>query len=365
MGFWHTGYIEHHEESGLGDSWKPGPTIYRCIHCPLQFGLEDELRKHRFETHPYTRPFMFLRGLELGASRVNVTRRITPTEIQLEACSSARMNGALISIDELPNQLSRIKNDRVEIDLYSAGVSASFDINFQIANAADLDAIDISFQRLAKRRTLSIVSLNDFITECGHLSSAGIYLDGIANYLYGVLAKERASDSSLTFNKYPERFNAAASALMDFERPLAKLIRGLVALNFNHFKDAATTAPSGLLRAVAQNFSDSIQGCGWILLTEGRPDRNAPEHLLTDSETHQILEWAVAPPLELVREICKIESLLRGEASSYSKLKLRILLVAAYELAHDFGSAVRTARELLNSPETEIMAERIVHRLTA
>ena len=365
MGFWHTGYIEHHEESGLGDNWKPAPTVYRCMHCSLQFGIEDELRKHRFESHPYTRPTMFLRGVELGASRVNVTRKIEPSEIHLGACLSARLNGAPVPIVELSRRLSLVRSDRIAVDLVNAGASASYDIHFQIADAVDLDAIDASFQRFAKRRTLSIVSLDDFITECRLFSSASLYLDGIAQYLYGVLAKERASDSSLPYDKYPERFNAAARALMDFERPLAKLIRGLVALNFNQFIDAATVAPAGRLRSVAQRFVDSVNGSGWKVLAAGTPSANVPEELLTDSETHQILEWATVPSKVLEREMPKIESLVRGDASSYSKLKLKILLVAAYELTNDVGHAIKAARDLLNNPETEVMAERIVHRLTA
>jgi hypothetical protein len=38
MGFWHTGYAEFHEPTGLGTSWStcytpPPPVRYACEHC--------------------------------------------------------------------------------------------------------------------------------------------------------------------------------------------------------------------------------------------------------------------------------------------------------------------------------------------
>ena len=365
MGFWHTGYIEHHEDAGLGDNWQPAPTVYRCVHCSLQFEMEDELRKHRFETHPYTQPSLFFRGIELGASPVYVRRKIKPSEIFLATCNRAYLNGEAISVGDLPTRLSHIRSDRVTIELSNAGASASYDIHFQIADARDLERVDEAFQRLAKCGVLSISSLDDFIIQCRPFATAAPYLDGIAHYLYGVLAKERAPDSTVPHDKYPDRFNAAAAALADYERPLANLIRALVAFNFNHFQEAATLAPAGRLKTAALGFSDSVGGAGWSPVAARTIKANCPEDLLTDSETHQILAWTEAPAKTLVRETERIELLANGEASSFSKIKLKILLIAALEAGGESTRARKTARELLIYQATAPMAERIIDRTTA
>ena len=339
--------------------------VYRCLHCPLQFNKEDELRKHRFETHPYTRPSLFLRGIELGASPVYVTREIKPGEIFLAACDRAQLNNEDISVGDLPTRLSRIRSDRVRIDLSNAGASAIYDIHFQISDVRDLDRVDESFQRLATRGVLSISSLDDFIAQCRPFATAAPYLDGIAHYLYGVLAKERAPDSTVPYDKYPDRFNAAAAALADYERPLAKLIQALVAFNFNHFQEAATLAPAGRLKTAALGFADSVEGTGWKFVAARAIEESRPEDLLSDSETHQVLTWTEALAKTLVREIERIEFLAKGEASSLSKIKLKILLIAAYEADGESTWARKTAHELLNYPATAPMAGRIIDRMTA
>ena len=62
---------------------------------------------------------------------------------------------------------------------------------------------------------------------------------GICDYLYGVLAKERSHDASLSHEKYANKFNEAVEQLAAYDRPLARIIRSLVEFHFNHFEEAA------------------------------------------------------------------------------------------------------------------------------
>ena len=53
MGFWHTGYAEFHEPSGLeGYIYSPPPPVrYVCEHCTASFAELEELRRHAGRYH--------------------------------------------------------------------------------------------------------------------------------------------------------------------------------------------------------------------------------------------------------------------------------------------------------------------------
>src|SRR5215213_11456233 len=93
VGFWHTGYIEFHEPSGLDRAFMPGPTLYPCRHCEKAFGTPEELRVHRFEAHAYKRPLLFIRELEVGTTPLRITRALRPAEVSASCYDSARING--------------------------------------------------------------------------------------------------------------------------------------------------------------------------------------------------------------------------------------------------------------------------------
>ncbi len=63
MGFWHTGYMDFHEPTGL-DGWvfDPKPPTFPCKHCGAIWNSLDDLRKHRFEKHSLIRPILFIDG---------------------------------------------------------------------------------------------------------------------------------------------------------------------------------------------------------------------------------------------------------------------------------------------------------------
>ena len=68
MGFWHTGYAEFHEPTGLdGFAYQAPPSVrYVCEHCEQYYFELDDLRRHRFEQHPLRQPALLLRGRAVG-----------------------------------------------------------------------------------------------------------------------------------------------------------------------------------------------------------------------------------------------------------------------------------------------------------
>jgi hypothetical protein len=201
MGFWHTGYIEFHEPVGLEGEWTPLPARFSCTHCPQEFESFDELRKHRFEAHPLRRPVMLLRGRELGRQRMKITQPVMATEVKIEGAARALLNGKEIAVSGLSRALSRITNDVCLIILKKDGVDAQFELEIRIASERDLRGVEEQFRKMAVGRRLDMRAVEEFISGASGFSSAMGYCDGICAYLYGILAKERAADSSLKYER--------------------------------------------------------------------------------------------------------------------------------------------------------------------
>lgn len=364
MGFWHTGYMEFHDEAGLGYTYQPQKPVYHCQHCGQHFDSMDELRRHRFQLHPYTRPLLFVRGVELGATPFRVTRQAQPRDFVLERCTRGSLNGKPAKPDAIPKLLAEVNHDKVTVELANDGAPAIFELVFRIADEQHLTKVEASFLRFANQKILTVRALESFIQECRAFNTADDYYGGICDYLYGVLAKEGAPDSSLPYQEYLERFNRAADALLDYDRPLAHIVRSLVAFHFNHFEDAEVIAPPGRLRMASMRFEAVLKGILWDEVgTPAKKLSNALEDMLTDHETLRILRWAQLPSTELAAEVESIAALVKRDVPEFDRLKLNILLAEAYAASGDTVQARKTARELIGNGKTAAWAERLIARL--
>ncbi|PWF46825.1 hypothetical protein [Massilia glaciei] len=364
MGFWHTGNIEHHEPTGLDFTYQPREVVYFCPACSERFDTLEVLRRHRFEAHSYTRPLMFVRGLELGATPLRVTRQLVPEDVQLDRALSATLNGKKVLPANLPELIAKVTNDRLTIVLSNEGASAQFELLVHIASEADLVGVEAAFLKLANARSLSIASIEGFIADCIGFETASAYGDGICHYLYGVLAKERAGDSSLPFEEYSKRYSRAADQLLGFERPLAQIIRALVAFHFNHFEDAQTLVPAGRLQHAAVLFAGLLEGWPWHHEPQAAQDEgSALVELLTDHETLRILRWTELGTSQLMAYANDIAAQTKREIPGFDRLKLQLMLAEAKAAQGDADGARQAARELRGNSRTTIWAEALLARL--
>ena len=365
MGFWHTGYMEFHEPTGTDWVFVPSPIRFPCQQCKQSFDSMDALRRHRFENHRFLRPLMFVRGVELGATPLHVTRPLAQEDVQTDRVTAATVNGAAISLTELPRILSNTLNDRVTVVLSNEGANAAFEILVRIAKEEHLGGVEAALLKMAKSRLLTIRSVEGFIAECKAFETAGLYCDGLCHYLYGVLAKERAPDSALNFDEYPNRFTRAADELQSYDRSLGKIVQALVAFNFNHFEDSHNLAPSGRLNHAAVLFSGLLEGFPWQHEFERRDtETNALVDLLTDHETLRILRWTELGAAELVKSIDDLQGQLKRDIPGYDKFKIQMLLAEALAYKGDSGGTRRIAREFISNQRTKAWAEALVARLS-
>lgn len=361
MGFWHTGYLEFHEPSGLDGVFKATPTVYRCLHCGNTFESADGLRYHRFEAHPFKKPLLFIQGLEIGNAPETITGGFSPKDVIVESATLASVNDISMPASELGHTLAAIRQDVANIVLRGDGVEARFQLRIEIASDEDLMGVEEAFLGLASQRRLDVRAINQFIDRTGLFKTAAAYRDGICEYLYGVLAKERSATSSLPFRLYREKFNRAIDILRTLERPLAHSIVALVRFHFNRFSEAGMLSSTSRVGRAAQAL-DNYQSGDSSAFCERRWDlsNESLESLLTDWDTERLIRWALLDSIRLPVELAEMQAMLTADLAESDRVKLHLLIAQAGVASRDPFIVRRHARELRNSPGFEQWAEAVI-----
>lgn len=327
MGFWHTGYMEFHEATGLYPPIGPYIPTYRCAHCPLEYRSADLLRKHRFEAHPLHRPVMFLRGREVGTRPVRVRGHLRISDLKFEHCKGARLNGAEIDLAGLTRKLASVRRDVCRIRLLNAGVTADFELDIRIPSEGDLAGVEQKLSRFSRAGVLNARTVEGFIQTCSAFKTAVSYCDALATYLHGVLAKERSPGISIRHDQYASRFSRAAEELAAYDRPLARIVGSIIEFHFNHFSEASRLGVSARIGQVAERFEGWTQRPG-----DRRSDHwhartvTALDSLLTDADTEHIIEWGAMPLSTLSTHVQDMTHFMRRDMVAFDKVKVHVLL---------------------------------------
>lgn len=371
MGFWHTGYEEFHEPSGLeGYVYSPPPPVrYVCEHCSASFAELEGLRRHRFEQHPVRQPALWIRGRAAGALPQMLMTPLQPADVVVEDATECVLNGSPVQLAALGKRLAAMSREFVELQLENAGATTRCVLDFRIADEAHLAGVEAAFLRVARDHVLSIETLSRFIHDCREFPSAMPYCDGICHYLYGVMAKERSPESGLKQGQYVERYMRASDELSGFDRPLARSVRALVAFHFNQFDDAELLAPEGALRHTAGAFAGLLQGLPWHFDAAFSPaPGSAVEDLLTDQDTLQILADSSHGLVHLKNRADELLlELRRAAAGGFDQMKRTLLASEALAAREDVAShtaARKLARELASQHDTSAWAEAMLKRLS-
>lgn len=350
MGFWHVGYMEFHDPLDL-EGYELRPKVYHCDQCALHFPTIDKLKAHCFEAHPYKRPVLFIAGKPIPKSGRVIRSALAEAEIFAQDATACAIDGKVVSLANIGKKLSKISDGVVEIELSNAQSAGRYRLDFQVASPEQMRAVEDAFQALTETGELTIDSLREFGEQCQSLGPAVTYGDGVASYLYGVLAKERTGGVDLDYGEYKERFLRADEALAEFDRPLSRMIRALVAFHFNHFSVAVATAPPGALLLVANAFSGLLQSDPWHLDSlDDLAETTKLEHALTDSTTRMALKIAMQGIRQLRQNVddinAGIKTLRAGDQDRSKFLLMKGEALAARDDQASKDEAKKVARQL-------------------
>lgn len=338
MGFWHTGYMEFHEPTGWGDEPRPQPLppTYPCGQCGQVFATSDDLAVHLFDGHITTRPLLTLRGRECGRSRLSVISTTKPEDWSFRNFRRIRVNGRSASEEEAKAVLSSAAVGVVSIVLEGERADEEFEFSFTIANESDLRGVDEGLHELVRGRSLTINSIEAFLSRADRFPTARRYRDGFANYFYGVLAREGSSESGLRRRNegdlpaYTARFDEAVAALGEYDRPPAEAVCGLVAFHYNQFDLALRKTRSPRVSRVSRRFAFLLAGNAPERQDLSTADRTSLDYVLSDTETEKVLSWSSMPLDGTAEEtVVQIEAAVNDQQPS-DAVKLHIAAAEHY-----------------------------------
>lgn len=359
MGFWHTGYMEFHEPTGEREGshaiYVPPPQ-FPCEQCGVVFRSLDDLNVHRFEGHVSHRARLFLRGRECGRSRTSIIAATEPTDWAFDNAIGIRIND--VDVDDCEaRMLLCAARGVVKVRLWGGHDDQDFEFAFEIADEADLDAVDAALSELILERRLSIAAIQSFLQRCQRLRTSASYSDGLANYFYGVLARERSPESSLWQGSqgmatYRSRFDDAVSRLGSLDRAAAEAVCGLVGFHYNHFDIAMRKTRSPRVARASSRLASIIAGAG-----PGDPrdllgglEDTSIDRALSDAETERVLNLCAIPldgsAHESIDEIEKAIAL----ADPLDQLKLHLIAGEHYLAGGQAREALRHADEVRHTP---------------
>ena len=319
---------------------------HRCPECLAPFSCEADLRDHLTTEHPILQPHLLLGGTRTPRNWV-IRQPVNTATLQIMNATEVGLsiNGAPLrptSVTAFRQVLDRTREAVLELHLCTRGAVQRYDILILIPEKQELHCLEREFMTRLARDDVTVSDVRRFDEALTVGPGAREYSSALADYVYGMLAKDRAGQIMLPFEAFPDKLKGSLSILRTFERPLATAVATCIRFNLNDFRGA--WQPCGV-RPLDHAF--------WIFRQRAfgeTPDRTAPlppengiEYPLcpVDAMTQTILSFFDAPaPLAALRDMTS-----RHDLSDADRVKVYVLL--ADQTAHLTPEDVAACREAL------------------
>jgi hypothetical protein len=359
MGFWHTGYMEFHEIPHIIPEFgPPAPPSFSCPKCAAEFRSDEDLRVHQFGGHPAIQPVLIFRGRECGRSRLAISKETSASDWVFRNAKAISVNGRAFSAETAAIYLSEQRVGVHDVTLVNGEARQDFQFVFALADEEDLHSVDMALQQLVDSGDLAHSSIDHFIMRGKHFMTAGSYLSGLANYLYGVLAREGSSESGLADRQgeqgYEGRYNQAVTTLGDFDRRPAEAICGIVAFHYSQFPRAAARTRSPRVAAVSLRLSELLDSGMPSTRRDLRSESHTSwDHVLSDSVIERVLSWSALPLDGSAGETVEEFGSVIAAQRPHDAFKLRLVAAEHYFAVGDYPAALRHADLLRHGRSTE------------
>jgi len=336
---------------------------FPCQKCESEFTSYEAWFQHRFEFHPLLRPTLFLGTREITSPRLIVTAPLNADQMRIVNTMECWLDERKVGIASLAQTLAKTRAGFFKVKLLGEqpGLQSDYEISIEIPADADVLRVESEFQRVTRAGVLSVVSVNQFIQNTLEARTARRYVDGLAAYLYGVLAKDQKGDTHLTQQQGRARLNEALQNLSEIGRPLATTITAIINFQCNAFASNDSLAAAPRLRLAMDWFEAARRGQDLSTLYRDETRPAPTSHVLLDAATDELLSW-VALRLTKLREQAKfIERRARQDDwLPEDRTKAKVVATVLAEFEGDVMRAAQIARGFRHDPVFGNLAERLI-----
>ena len=219
-----------------------------CPKCPAEFSREVDLGEHLTTEHPILHPHMLVGSARIPANWV-IRQPVDTSALQIMNATEVKLgiNGDLprsTSSEGLRQVLDRTRHGVLELHLRTRGASQRYDIRILVPEEKELRRIEDEFTAHLARNDVSVSDVRDFGAVLSVGAGAREYASGLADYVYGVLAKDGAGQTTLPFSAFLDKLKRSLGILGPFDRPLAAAVASCIRFNLNDFR--STWRPCGV-----------------------------------------------------------------------------------------------------------------------
>jgi len=335
------------------EGWRPPPAVapkpIQCRKCKSIFETKIELESHQFEEHAALAPSLLLHRAPCSREQTVITSSTIPADWSVENCTSTTLNGRKIRVGDLGKTLSSIDSGFVEVVLRGEASEESFRLSFRIADTAELSIVDSLLRSSVDGAEFSRGAIDKFLSQSPTSRSAREYRDGIASYLYGILAKNFSTESRLEHDVYRSKFEEASKQLDRFDTSVARSICSRVSFHFNHFEEAQARAYEPKVELASQRFLNVLgMSASDKPLTEGSD--NWVGYSPPDPDLDLVINWT------LNSDKCSSADLINAMEQALPDLervdRFKVLILLAVNLAEigDHKEGIAHANRLRDVP---------------
>ena len=367
------GSFEKDVESSSSEGWSgPGQVaprqVFTCEVCGIVFYSVEDLLIHQFDGHSVTRPTIFLEGRECGRSRVTVLTATAPEDWEIVGAELIMLDGKYVDPTQAKSMLSSKAKGFIQVQLTTTGINQTFNLNFEIAEQSDLDGIETALRRFVSRRELNIPSIESFLKETSSYVTCDNYRFGIANYFYGVMAREGSPDSGLNLDisdetPYVRKFEESVDQVMGYVRPGADAICGLVAFHFNQFEVAMRRTFSPRVARAAIRLHQLLNGDGGQSVKEGIQISDSMDVGMCDGEIEIVLDLCCLPLEAAYTKHFEATLADIDRFVQFDQLKVRVMATEHFMEIGEFKRAVEVASPLRHNRLSEAWCIGLMKRI--
>lgn len=338
------------------------PEVFPCKQCGAVFNSHDAWFDHRFEKHPLRRPMLVLGDVEVLTPRYTAQNALPPQVIRTVNAIGCRVNGKEVALKNLGQLLAAKPRAFYSIALAGeGGVETTYEISVEIPAHEHIAAVERDFAALASQGRLTVHSVNAFLQQTSAAPTAKNLTHGLANYLFGMLAKDQRGETSLSQEQGRAKLNEAHQTLLDIKRPLPQAIAAVIEFGTNAFQRRQWLGPVPYLNSAMDWYRMASSGQippEFNLEVQGAESR---WRIPLDSSTHELLDWLRQPTEGLLADARAIQK--RANQPTWlheDRVKASVLLACTFMRAGQREQAQERARAFRHDPVFADLADTLL-----